>query len=163
MNGRFGGLSVTLVVAIAAVAIGGFYVFGITRIFVPLFADPIGAKAFPTVIAAGMFISAIMLVFEHLRERKAADGAPAQWPALSWVVLGAVAWTAVYLAVFEWLGYIVGTTLYLIPLMIYFYPRRPGVCVAVAIIFCAVSYIGLAELLGAQLPTGTAFAGLLGG
>lgn len=169
-------LSLTLVVALVAFGLGGVYLFGITRIVVPLFADPIGARAFPTVIAFGMLISGVLLVIEHIQARKASGQEPKSeatgeakgeaksedWPTLSWTVVGVAAWTAVYLAVFEFLGFLIATALYLIPLMIYFYRGRVVLNIVISVAFAVASYLSLAVALDAQLPTGTLVESLLG-
>lgn len=86
--------------------------------------DPLGPKAFPRLLGVFLLIAAALLFVEMWKDgRAAAPGSPgtgaADWR-LAWVVVAVTAWTAAYYAVFEKLGYIVATTIYLLALMAWF-------------------------------------------
>ncbi len=153
---------VLLITAIVAAALAGFYLLQVRDIVAPLYTDPVGPKAFPTLIGIGMLVSAGIMVMEYLQARKSGEaGAGSEQLSFSWTIPGAVVWTFAYLAVFEWLGYVLATAFYIVPLMMVFNRERPFVNVVVGLLFSIVSYLCLAVMLEAQLPTGTLVEGFL--
>lgn len=120
--------------------------------------DPLGPKAFPRLLGIGMLFTAGLLFVEMWREKKngAGDGAPQKaedWRHLN--VIGAVvAWTAAYLSVFELLGYVLATTVYLIGLMAYFNRGKWLANVLTSVLFCIISYIMFVKVLGVNLAKG---------
>ncbi len=147
---------VLLIAAAVAAALAGFYLLQVRDIVAPLYTDPVGPKAFPTLIGIGMLVSAGIMVMEYLQARKSGEAeAGSEQLSFSWAIPGVVVWTFAYLAVFEWLGYVLATAFYIIPLMMVFNRGRPLVNIVVGLLFSMVSYLCLAVLLEAQLPTGT--------
>lgn len=120
--------------------------------------DPLGPKAFPRLLGIAMLFTAGLLFMEMWREKKngAGDSAPRKgedWGHLK--VIGAVVvWTAVYLFVFELLGYVLATTVFLIGLMAYFNRGKWLVNVLTSVLFCIVSYIMFVKVLGVNLAKG---------
>jgi putative tricarboxylic transport membrane protein len=122
--------------------------------------DPLGPKAFPRLLGAGLVVSAIMLFFEMLRARKSAP-APAASPAEQsadrksmLIVAAAALWTLLYFFVFEALGYVIATTLYLFPLMSFFNRGKWAANALTAVLFCVSSYVLFNHLLGVNLARG---------
>ena len=119
--------------------------------------DPLGPKAFPRLLGIAMLFTAGLLFVEMWREKKngARDGAPQKaedWRHLK--VIGAVVtWTAVYLSVFELLGYVLATTVFLIGLMAYFNRGKWVANSVTSVLFCVLSY-KMFQLLGVTLPKG---------
>src|SRR5829696_1640950 len=80
--------------------------------------DPLGPKAFPRLLGAGLLLAAVVLLFEMIRAGKSTTAsAPAAPPQpedrKAMLIVAAVAvWTFLYFLVFEFLGYVVATTLY---------------------------------------------------
>ncbi|MEO7152259.1 MAG: tripartite tricarboxylate transporter TctB family protein [Burkholderiaceae bacterium] len=125
--------------------------------------DPMGAKAIPRLLGVVLLVSAGLLWLEmRLAAREptpgATPGAPddaapatqSHWP----VVAGVVAWTALYFAAFETLGYALATSVYLIALTAYFNPGRWLANVSTSVLFSVVSYLAFTRLFGAQLAPG---------
>jgi putative tricarboxylic transport membrane protein len=154
--------SILLIITVVAAGLAALYLIGARTIVAPVFTDPVGPRAFPTLIAGGLFASAIVMLIGYLQARRSGETEPASgWASFSWTVPGVVVWTLAYLALFEWLGYVIATALYIVPLMMYFNRRRPLVNIVVGGGFSLASYVCLAVLLGAQLPTGTLVESLL--
>ncbi|HEY2890073.1 MAG TPA: tripartite tricarboxylate transporter TctB family protein [Dongiaceae bacterium] len=123
--------------------------------------DPLGPKAFPALVAGGLILSGLLLFLEIRKKRRAmtAGEAPAHAAAPvnrhQLIILGGmVAWTAIYYAVFEQLGYLLATPVFLFALLSYFHRGRHVVNVFIAIGFAGVVYALFSLLLGVPLPRG---------
>jgi putative tricarboxylic transport membrane protein len=118
--------------------------------------DPLGPKAFPRLLGACLIITAIVLLLEILRARKTAPAAASQSTADRGsykVVAAAAAWTLVYFLVFELLGYVIATSIYLLALMAYFNKGKWVANVLTAILFSLISY-WMFKVLGVNLARG---------
>jgi putative tricarboxylic transport membrane protein len=120
--------------------------------------DPLGPKAFPRLLGIALLLTAGVLLLEMMRARKkrAADvNAEAAGRYRSYLVVGAaVAWTALYFAVFERLGYAVSTAGYLLGLMAYFHRGRWLVNLLTSVLYSLISYWMFAKLLDVRLARG---------
>jgi putative tricarboxylic transport membrane protein len=121
--------------------------------------DPLGPKAFPRLLGAGLLLTAILLLVEMVKSRRTA--APVRTPApapgergATLVVAGVAGWTLLYFLVFEKLGYVVATILYLIPMMAYFNKGKRTTNVVTAVLFCVASYLMFTKVLGVNLARG---------
>jgi putative tricarboxylic transport membrane protein len=119
--------------------------------------DPLGPKAFPRLLGVGLILSAVLLFIETVRGRK---DEPAR-PALSreqrrhlWIIAAVVCWTALYFAVFEKLGYVIATTVYLLALTAYFNRGKWLANVLTSTLFCVGSYLLFSKALGVTLAPG---------
>lgn len=133
------------------------YFYATAQIPVLEIGDQIGPKAFPRLLGIGLLVAAAMLFMEILRGRKVPQarrdfGLAAPRP--SWGFLAAaVAWTAIYLAGFERLGFVLSTSIYLVACTAYFNRRKWAVNVVVSVLFSMFSYL-LFKYLGVNLPPG---------
>jgi putative tricarboxylic transport membrane protein len=122
--------------------------------------DPLGPKAFPRLLGAGLVLAAILMLVEMVRARKAAAASPAAPPpapddqGAPIIVAGVAIWTLLFFLVFERLGYMLATTLYLLPLMMYFNKGRRTTNVLTAVLFSVLSYLLFTKLLGVNLARG---------
>lgn len=121
------------------------YFYGTSQIPSLEIGDPLGPKAFPILLGIALLLATGLLVVEHLKDAKAATPSPLQ-PAKSdrrhLPVLGAVViWMAVYYAFFETLGYVIATTLFLLPLMAWFNRGKWLANVLSAALFSIGSYV----------------------
>ena len=119
--------------------------------------DPLGPKAFPRLLTVGLLLTAVILLFEILRGRKSATvPAPskAAGPKTYHVVAGVTVWTFLYFLVFERLGYMIATSIYLVVLMAYFHKRKWVSNVLTAVLFSVVSYVMFVKVLGVNLARG---------
>ena len=83
--------------------------------------DPLGPKAFPRLLGILLLVTAGILLFEMIKGRKAAppSDVPSRGPAdrVSYLIVGGVSvWTFLYFLVFERLGYIIATSIFLLAL-----------------------------------------------
>lgn len=119
--------------------------------------DPLGPKAFPRLLGIGLLITAALLFLETWRARKTPpqDASQPSGDRRHLIVVGAVvACTAVYLAVFPLLGYVIATSIYLVALTAYFNRGKWIANVLTSVLFCIGSYLMFSKLLGVSLPRG---------
>ena len=120
--------------------------------------DPLGPKAFPRLLGIALLFAAGLLFFEILQARKLESANDEPRPREDrghYVVVGAVfVWTAVYLAVFEWLGYVIATTVYLLVLTAYFHKGKWLANVLTSVLFCVITYVLFTKVLGVTLARG---------
>ena len=125
--------------------------------------DPLGPKAFPRLLGGGLLITAVMLLGEILRDRKAAqhnDRVPAVSSSImdgsnTGVLVTAVIVTSVFFLLFEPVGYVITTTLYLMVMTYMFHKKgRWLVNTLTSVIYGVGSYFAFTQLLGVNLPRG---------
>lgn len=120
--------------------------------------DPLGPQAFPRLLGIGLLLTAVGLLVETLRARK--SGSPAGEEKASGegrcyvVVVGATIWTALYFATFEWLGYAISTSIYLLTLMAYFRRGKWTSNGLTSVLYSFGSYLIFTKLLLVPLPAG---------
>jgi putative tricarboxylic transport membrane protein len=141
------------------VLIGVAYMFGAFAIQVPRLGDPIGPRAFPFGIGVAFLCvtGALLLKSVFGRVRSASDAPGASSSVVSrHELLGVVmvALTVGYFIMFETVGYVLSTFVYLTILIVLLRPRGLGTNIAVAATFSSVSYLVFAKLLGVRLPDG---------
>lgn len=119
--------------------------------------DPLGPKAFPRLLGIGLLLTAGLLFMEMWRARKngASESAPqkAEDRGHLKVVGAVVVWTAVYLMVFELLGYVLSTTVYLIGLTAYFNRGKWVANLLTSVLFSVLTHV-MFQALGVTLPKG---------
>jgi putative tricarboxylic transport membrane protein len=112
------------VIFVCTIVVAAVYFYATTLIPSLEIGDPLGPKAFPRLIGVALLIAAAMLALEMWRERgqaaaKGAGGAPFD-PAVMKVLAVVVIWFGFYFATLEWLGYILATFAFLLPMMAWF-------------------------------------------
>jgi len=139
------------------VAIAAVYLYATTLIPSLEIGDPLGPKAFPRLLGIALLFAAAMLAKEIWWNRKdRAPEVPASElfePVIVKILLCVVAWTAVYYAVFDALGFIVATTLYLLGLMAWFNRGKWLANVLTAALFSIGTYVMFVQL-DVNLPKG---------
>jgi putative tricarboxylic transport membrane protein len=101
----------------------------------------------------------VLLLFEMLRARKTAPAQPAAKPrekgehGAYLVIVAVVVWTWLYFLVFERLGYLLATPIFLFALMAYFNRGKWLANALTAVLFVAASY-WLFKVLGVNLARG---------
>lgn len=147
------------IIFVCALLLAGVYFWGTEQIPSLELGDPLGPKAFPRMLGVGLLIAAAMLLAEILRNRKevkaeGGDSGTLRWEAHDWVVVAVVAWTALYIALFEPLGYMLATLIYLAGLTGYFNRGRHLMNGLTCVLFVAISYFAFTKLLGVNLARG---------
>lgn len=149
-------MSVDRVIFVCIIVLTAVYFYATAQIPTLEIGDPLGPKAFPRLLGIGLLITAAMLFMEIWRARKTPpeDASQALGDRRHLKVVGAVvAVTAVYLAVFTLLGYVIATSIYLLVLTAYFHPGKWTANILTAVLFAVLSYLMFSKL-GVTLPRG---------
>jgi len=148
------------VIFVAILVLAGLYTYATEQLPSLEIGDPLGPKAFPRLLTVCLVITAIILLFEMIRGRKAA--APKLGPAQAQetnatylVVAGVVVWTFLYVLVFEFLGFVIATIIYLFALTSYFHPGKWLTNALTCVAFCLGAYF-MFQVLGVNLARGIA-------
>ena len=145
------------VIFACTVIIGVIYLYATTLIPSLEIGDPLGPKAFPRLIGIALFLAAGMLAGEMWKQRKKgaakATGEAPFDPAVVKVLAVVTVWTGVYYATLETLGFILATSVFLLPMMAWFNRGKWFANVLSAILFSAMTY-WLFVTLDVRLPKG---------
>ncbi|MDR6953971.1 putative tricarboxylic transport membrane protein [Ancylobacter sp. 3268] len=152
-------ISLVLSAATAVFAVG--YIRATAALPMPQLVDPVGPRAFPYLLGAGLLVCAVGLLAEGLvlfREEPAVTGAGFDMADPRYRIAAAVmGWTLAYYAGFGPLGYILSTTLFLAGLIYVFDGRRLWTTLTVSPGFAVASYFLFNNLLDVFLPAGSLF------
>ncbi len=145
------------VILVCTVIIAVVYLYATTLIPSLEIGDPLGPKAFPNLLGIGLLIAAAMLGLEIWAKRKAnTPHVPASEifePATVKMVACLAVWTAGYYTVFDVLGFVVATTIYLLGMIAWFNRGKWLVNVLTAVLFSALTYYMFVKL-DVSLPKG---------
>jgi putative tricarboxylic transport membrane protein len=145
------------VIFACTIVIAVVYLYATTLIPTLEIGDPLGPKAFPRLLGAFLLIAAGILFLEMWRDRKAKVAPPPEGELAPWRYAGMIAvitaWTGIYYAAFEPLGYIVATAIYLLALMAWFHRGKWVANVLTAVFFSGLSY-WMFVALDVRLPMG---------
>ena len=138
--------------------LGGIYLYATFLIPSTSSQDPMGPRVFPVLLGILLVVGSALLLKETVQTRAQVNkeekkpqkgtGKPAR---VLWAV---VAWTVVFLLAFEPLGYIVATTIYIFPMMVYFNPKKWWTNTITSLLFPVGVYILFVKYLGVMLPSG---------
>jgi putative tricarboxylic transport membrane protein len=145
------------IIFVCTLLLAGVYFWATAQIPSLELGDPLGPKAFPRLLGIGLLIAAAMLLLEILRERKKPKtGASTAWTWAphDWVVVVIAGWTALYILLFEPLGYMLSTVVYLLPLTAFFNRGRWLMNVLTCVLFTTISYFVFTKVLGVNLARG---------
>jgi len=146
------------VIFVCTVLLAAVYLWGTSKIPTLALGDPLGPKAFPQMLGIGLLIGAGMLLAEIIRAgRNRAPGEKAEPLRLGKhhaVVLAVVAGTALYIFLFERLGYMLCTAIYLLVLTNVFNRGRWLMNTLTSLLFAVLSYLAFTKLLDVNLARG---------
>jgi putative tricarboxylic transport membrane protein len=146
------------IILVFILVLTGVYFWATSQIPTLEIGDPLGPKAFPRLLGAGMLLTAVMLLAEIIKERKTAPstevpapGERSQWRVIIAVTLG----TFVFFVSFEFLGYMISVTAYLLA-MTYFFNKNGRWMTngLTSVIYGVGSYFIFTQALGVNLPRG---------
>lgn len=141
-----------------AFALAALYLYATEQFPALQVSDPLGPKAFPRLLGAGLLLAAVALLVETFASRRravrVAEGRTGADRGPYGLVVAVVVWIALYVAAFEPLGYALSTTLFLAALMSYFRPRRWTGNLITAVLYSFASYWMFSRLLAVSLPRG---------
>ena len=147
------------VIFIGILALAGIYAWGTEKLPSLEIGDPLGPKAFPRLLTVCLLITAVILLFEILRARKGTAAPKPAEPGLEkganafQIVAAVTVWTFLYFLVFEFLGFVIATTIYLLVLTSYFNRGKWIANVGTSVAFCVGSYY-MFQVLGVNLARG---------
>ena len=145
------------VVLVATLVLAAAYFYATESLPTMRVGDPLGPKAFPRLLFAGLLVAAVLIFLEMRRKGRGAmvnsvDGAPKDPPA--WGLLaGVVACTGLYFLAFDSAGYVLATSVYLVVLTSYLNPGKRVANVLTSLLFALASYLSF-QFLGVALPQG---------
>ena len=128
-----------------------------SRLSIPAFSDPVGPRMFPYMVATGLCLASIALIVEHFAARRhAAETEPdAEGDVgVTRIALAALGMLVVYYVVFDYLGFLVATVLFLTAFLSYSNRGHLKLNLIVAVLFPLAAYLILDRLFGARLPDG---------
>ncbi|MCW1411271.1 tripartite tricarboxylate transporter TctB family protein [Rhizobium sp. 1AS11] len=138
---------------VAAVAYG----IAASRLSIPAFSDPVGPRLFPYMVATGLCLASLALIAEHFAIRRTADVTETDGEepdGVAKVAFVALSMLAVYYMVFDYLGFLLATALFLIVFLSYSNRGQLTVNLLVALLFPIAAYLLLDTAFGARLPDG---------
>ena len=141
-----------------AIALAAVYMYATEQFPALHLSDPLGPQAFPRLLGIGLVLTAVSLLIETLRARKPESAVGEEQASGEGhhyaVVVAATIWTGLYFAAFEWLGYAVSTSIYLLALMAYFRRGRWLSNGLTSVLYSFGSYVIFTKLLLVSLPAG---------
>jgi putative tricarboxylic transport membrane protein len=143
------------VIFVCTLLLAGAYFYATEQLPTLDIGDPLGPKAFPRLLTIGLILTAVFLLLEIVRSRRTApreDAEPVD-PRTYVIVAAVVGWTVLYFLMFERLGYVIATTVYLFALMAYFNRGKWIANSLTAVLFCVGSYY-MFQVLGVSLARG---------
>ena len=145
------------VIFVCTLLLAGGYFYATEQLPTLEIGDPLGPKAFPRLLTVGLVLTALVLLFEMVKGRKPVESdvpkAEAGGGRAYWVIAGVVVVTSAYFMVFEALGYIIATSLYLIALTSYFNRGKRFTNIVTSVLFCVGTY-WMFQVLGVSLARG---------
>jgi putative tricarboxylic transport membrane protein len=145
------------VIFVCTLILAGIYFYATEKLPSLEIGDPLGPKAFPRLLGVALLIAAVILLLEIIRAKKKPVRAPAADAAIDMrvygVIAGVVVWTVLYFVIFERLGFMISTSIYLLGLMAYFHRGKWLSNVLSAFGFSIGAYF-LFKVLGVQLAPG---------
>jgi putative tricarboxylic transport membrane protein len=145
------------VIFVCTIIIAAVYFYATTLIPSLEIGDPLGPKAFPRLLGVFLLIAAGLLFLEMWKDRKQPAQQVGEAGANAWqhagVIAGVTVWTGLYYIVFDRLGYIVVTTVYLLALMAWFNRGKWTANILTSLLFSGLSY-WMFVTLDVNLPKG---------
>jgi putative tricarboxylic transport membrane protein len=146
------------VIFVCIVVLAAVYFYATAQIPSLEIGDPLGPKAFPRLLGVALLVTGGILLMEMLGARADKTQETVRSAAVDrgviMVIAAVVVWTAVYFVLFEPLGYVIASTIYLIALTLYFNPGRWVMNVTTSALFTIISYLMFSKLLGVTLAKG---------
>jgi putative tricarboxylic transport membrane protein len=144
------------IIFVVTIVIAGAYLYSTTNIPSLEIGDPLGPRAFPYLLGIALLIAAGFLGVEMWRNRlkTVSPEEASPFDARSVAVLSCITvWTGCYYLAFEPLGFIVATSVYLLPMMAWFNRGKWLVNIVSAVLFSGFTYLLFVKL-EVNLPKG---------
>ena len=126
-----------------------------SRLSIPAFSDPVGPRLFPYMLAVGLCVASLALILEHVvTAKKRREAAASEEDGMTRIALVALGMLTIYYVVFDYLGFLVSSALFLIAFLSYSNRGQWKTNILISVFFPLAIYILLDRLLGARLPDG---------
>ncbi len=154
---------IDIAVAAAFALLGILMIWGAAGIKEGMMRDPIGPRAAFYVCGGVLVLGGIAVIVGHLRRwsaqahhmvRNEGTGDEMEYPSSALRAWALVAAVTGYAAVFEVLGFLIATPVFLVVALWIMGKRRPVPMLAIAVIFTVVVYVIFAQALGVRIPVG---------
>jgi putative tricarboxylic transport membrane protein len=145
------------ILGFAAVLIAALYGYGISQIPALAIGDPLGPRAFPTLLLAALLVIAAFLLAAGIPDRHWREQATAfmEFVRTDLRVVGSAAvWLGLYYLAFEPLGYLLSTAVFLSALTLMAHQGRRWAGLVTALSFSVISYFVFTRLFDVPLPRG---------
>jgi putative tricarboxylic transport membrane protein len=146
------------IIVAATLILAGLYFYA-TRTYVRVldFGDPFGPRAFPILLCGGLLLSAALLAYEMWRDRKIpavenSEADPDNQISRVFIALSAI--TGIYFLMFQGLGYVASTAVYLMILTSYFNRGKDTANISTSLAVPLVTYLLFTRVLDVSLPSG---------
>ena len=128
--------------------------------------DSLGPRAFPALVGCGLLLAGALLLIEafskstvqkpstHTQTENGEPLTPKERRRQSLILIAMVAWTALYYTVFEEVGYLISTVVFLGVLLSYFNRGRYRVNLLTSVGFALVVNLIFTHMLNVPLPAG---------
>jgi putative tricarboxylic transport membrane protein len=152
--------------AICVIIGASIYLYADYQMPVSRMGDALGPRAFPALVGCGLLLAGVLLLFEAFGKKNAVKSIPTAEPETgapltnkerirqSITLVAMVAWTALYYTVFEQVGYLVSTVVFLGALLSYFHRGHYRTNALTAVGFALVVDLVFTHLLNVPLPAG---------
>ena len=144
------------VILVVTILVAVVYLYATTLIPSLEIGDPLGPKAFPRLLGVFLLLAAGMLGYEIWGKKERAPEVPASElfePLIIRILLCVVVWTGVYYALFDPLGFVLATALYLLGLMSWFNRGKWLANMLTSLLFSVGTYVLFVKL-DVSLPKG---------
>lgn len=153
------------IIFVCIIVLAAVYYHATSQIPVLDIGDPLGPRAFPRLLVVCLLATAALLLVEILKARyRSLEGSAGAMPEdgarsrRHFLLIGAVVvWTALYFAVFETLGYLVATAVYLFAMMAWLHRGHWVANALTALLFTLCSYVLFVKVLTVNLAKGILF------
>jgi putative tricarboxylic transport membrane protein len=142
------------ILAACALVLAAGYLYATSQLPSFEFGDPLGPRTFPALLGILLAVAGVLLLLEARVRRRAPAESPPPGVSHPRAVAGVAAATLAFIALLEPLGYLVAVTAYLFGVMRWLHGRRPGLCLAIAVLFALGSYMLFVKALGVALAKG---------
>lgn len=150
------------VIFVCTIVVAAVYFYATAQIPSLDIGDPLGPKAFPRLLGFCLLATAALLLFEIVKaaaarrgaDRASAQTAPSDGRGHYGLIAAVVGWTGLYFYVFDGLGYILATAVYLFVLMMWFHRGQWLANGLTSVLFSLGSYVLFVKLLTVSLAKG---------
>ena len=147
------------ILGVGVLVLAAVYMFLTYRLPVSDIGDPIGPRLFPFLVGIGLACSGVLVFLEAIKsasDRKQAEKSPGESRKSGHpiVLAGVIAWVFAYFALFEWLGFALACSIFLLGFLAFFNRGKWVQNFFTAVCFSFGTYFIFNQFLGLRLAPG---------